>query len=193
MKIRSFIIVALAVATSLVVGTSIVIAQKGTSATQKSAKSSGTAQRPRAFARKVQSDDGQAMWLDAQNKQLELQRYKGMVAKANPDATGEAKQIQQHVIDLLNQKDFQAPGREEYYQPDFANSKWKITGWSGKILEMRPSPDGMLVRVKVQPIHSGGNSVTFIHYLVEDYCFSNGDLQYIKTEPPSMPRGTFSD
>lgn len=117
----------------------------------------------------------------------ERERYKGITVNPHPAAKGAELVIQNRIAGLLSQEDFVPEFRIQRFLWIPERAETTITGWQGDILNVRPTPQGFLVDLRVIPRHDGNVGLHTSDYTVETYNYINGSLHYINSTSPRNP------
>ncbi len=115
----------------------------------------------------------------------ELRRYRGVkVDRTDFDGHPRGPALEQ-VASRLEADDFVPDRRAEHFAW-LADYKGVLTGWTARIIDMKATPMGTLVFVRITPQHTGG--VDRINdYVDEQYLFRNGRLEFQGLEEAQGP------
>jgi hypothetical protein len=106
----------------------------------------------------------------------EQRRYKGTQVRPDPKATGIALALQLRIASLLDAQDFVPEPRKVSFRWMYESEHTPVTGWNGRILDVTPDRDGMVVTVEFRVRPTGFcTSATS----TERYRLSHGRLRFL--------------
>jgi hypothetical protein len=104
--------------------------------------------------------------------------YRGLSVEPDPEATGDTLALQERIAALLARMDYVPAHRVDHFRWITEEMRLKIVGWHGRILETKPTRDGIRVLMKVWPVAGIGTS----DHTLESYLYADGRLVHLNSE-----------
>lgn len=115
-----------------------------------------------------------------------LHLYKGIRVNAGSEANIERMSVNQNITRIVEQLDYVPEVRLQYFRHHL-DDRWQVlTGWSAEILDATLAFGGTQFTLKVFPRFASGLMTT--EYTLETYLMVDGNLHYLGTETPEVPR-----
>lgn len=118
------------------------------------------------------------------NAQLEREKYKGTTVKPHPSARGELARVQGEAALAIEKADIVPDARTQRFRWIPEQMGTKITGWHAQILETERGPEGLLVKIKVTPLHAGNAGLRTTDYTIETYLVTARSVDHLTTDAP---------
>jgi hypothetical protein len=133
--------------------------------------------------------DDVAMWReDEAARERDRLVYRGISVETSPKAIGQARAIQTEIAALMTRIDFVPDHRRAHFQW-VGHNGGKITGWDGQIVGVTAVDEGVVVRMRVYPVHT--SAATVVNDLVDEtYLVADGEIHYLESFTDDSPKIT---
>ena len=125
-------------------------------------------------------------YLEVEKMRLEAEKYTGTVVKPHPSATGARARVQQQAATAIEKSGIVPAARVERFRWLPEQQGAKITGWDAQILETERGPVGLLVKIRVTPLHAGYGGFRNTDYMIETYLIAGRHVEHLTSDAPQF-------